>query len=274
VIDERGRQILPLRFEEVGAIHDRLFAIRQAGKWGIVDGRGREVFAATFERAMPFNRKIAIFCREALCGLIDKAGTVLLEPTYAAIRPLSDRLAVAMMMDDGGRLVSSGLIDAGGQVLVGQEYYTFAWFSEYLLLAQAVHGGYRLLQQSTGQPVPDLPETSGTIGPLSDGLAAVNLRDAAGKGSAGYIDSRGRVVIPPRFGAGQAGNFLKGVAIVHQEDRCGAIDRRGKEILPIRYRHCQQLSDGRVLFAEEAPLRLPLPGEPDTRPPGPGSSAP
>jgi hypothetical protein len=265
VIDERGRQRLPLRFEAVGAIHDGLFAVRQEGNWGIVDGRGRTVFAPTFERAMPFSRDVAIFCKGMLCGLADKSGKVLLEPTYSMIVPLSGRLAVATMTSDDGRFISSGLVDVDGQVLVGQEYYSISRLSGHLLKAWDARGRYHLLQESTGRPVPGLPEVVGQVGALSEGLATVELRQADGPALTGYIDPRGRLVVAPRFDT--AGEFQDGVAVVTLGGRCGAIDRRGRAILAIEYQHCQHLPGGRVLFAEEAPLRLAAPPEAGSTPP-------
>jgi hypothetical protein len=257
VLDARGKERLPLRFEGVGAIHDGLYAVKRRGKWGIVDGGGREIFAPTFERVMPFSRDVAISCEAALCGLVDRRGRVLLEPTYSSIEPLSAGIAVARMTEDGGRLVSSGLIDADGRVLVGQEYYSIEWFSDYLVRAIDAKDQQALLETETGKPVLGPAEIVGPVGVLSEGLADVELRTAGGKPSTGYIDSHGRLAIAPRFD--QAGAFLDGVAVVKQADRCGVIDRRGKTVLPAEYQHCSRLPDGRVLFAEEAPLQMHAP---------------
>ncbi len=258
-VDERGSKLLRAGYEEVGAMHDGLYAVRLGGKWGIADGRGRELFAPTFDRARPFSRDVAVFCEGKLCGLVARTGEVIVPPTYSAIAPLSDRLAVTMMLEDDGRMVSSGVIDAAGSVLVGQEYYTVKSYSGHLLLTWDARGHYRLLQKSNGQPVPGLPEIAGQPGRLSEGLAAVPLRTADGKSAAGYIDARGRLVIAPRFDQGKAGEFRKGVAIIGEGGRCGAIDRHGKAILPAAYQHCQRLPDGRILFAEEAPVRITSP---------------
>lgn len=274
-VDERGTALLRARYEEVGAMRDGLYAVRLEGKWGIADGRGRELFAPTFERAMPFNRDVAVFCEGKLCGLAARTGEVIVPPTYSAIAPLSGRLAVTMMLQDDGRMESSGVIDAAGGVMVAQEYYTIESYSGHLLMAWDARGHYRLLQKSNGQPPPGLPDIAGRPGKLSEGLAAVDLRTADGTAAAGYIDARGQLLIAPRFDAGKAGVFEKGVAIVSEGGRCGTIDKRGKSILPAEYQHCQRLPDGRILFAEEAPVRItsPPPAEAGVTPPAPGSSA-
>lgn len=267
--DERRRQRLLARYEEVGAARDGLYAVRAGGQWGIVDGRGREVFASAFERAQPFSRDVAIFCEGKLCGLVASTGEVIVPPTWSAIAPLSDRLAVTMMLDDDGRMQSSGVVDATGSVLVGQEYYTIASFSEHLLLTWDARGHYGLLRKSDGRPVPGLPDVAGQPGTLSEGLAAVPLRVAEGRAAAGYIDARGQLVIAPRFDEGTAGAFGNGIAVVSEGGRCGAIDRRGRALLATAYQHCRRLPDGRILFAEEAPVRIasPSPARADATPP-------
>jgi hypothetical protein len=281
VLDARGKVLLPFRFEAVGGIYDGRYAVRVGGKWGIVDGGGREVFPPVFEQAMPFNRDVAIFCEEGHCGLVDKARTVLLAPTYSGIEPLSASVATAFMLYEDGteqtdHLISSGLVDATGKVLVGQEYYSISTFSRHLLLAWDSGGRYHLLDSASGQPLTGLPELAHRPGKLSEGLAAVDLRQPEGGVAAGYIDTRGKLVIEPAYDAKSAKDFAGGVAIVSRAGRCGVIDKRGQPVLPLEYQHCQRLADGRVLFAEEAPLRIPAPPgrSGGATPPVTGSPAP
>jgi hypothetical protein len=48
-VDIRGREIIPLRFDEIGEFDDRgLAVVSRAGKWGIVDIRGGEIVPARF----------------------------------------------------------------------------------------------------------------------------------------------------------------------------------------------------------------------------------
>ena len=68
----------------------------------------------------------------------------------------------------------------------------------------------------------------------------------------GYLDDRGRVAIPPAFSEAQP--FRDGTAVVHRNQKCGVIDRNGRERLPIEFDHCNRLPDGRVVAAVEAPF--------------------
>jgi len=277
VLGEYGQRLLPVRFEAVGGMYDGLYAVRRDGTWHIVDGRGRDVISGGEDELRPFNRRVAIFCRDGLCGLVGKDGmTVLLPPRYSAIGPISPSLAAVSMLHPDGEVKSAGVVDASGKVLVGQDYYSISMFSDDLLLAWDAKGGYHLLDIDSGQPVAGLPRLTHKPGDLSQGLAAVDLRQADGGAAAGYIDARGKIVIEPVYDEESAGDFSEGIAIVSRDRRCGVIDRRGKTVLPLEYQHCQRLPDGRVLFAEEAPLRMTAaPGKPRAAtPPAPGSRAP
>jgi hypothetical protein len=61
----------------------------------------------------------------------------------------------------------------------------------------------------------------------------------------GFIDSRGKTVIAPRFEA--ALPFSEDLAAVKREGRWGYIDRNGSEVIPIRYRTAQGFRNGVAL---------------------------
>jgi len=58
----------------------------------------------------------------------------------------------------------------------------------------------------------------------------------------GFIDSRGKIAIAPRFEGALA--FSEGLAAVKREGRWGYIDRNGSEVIPIRYRTAQSFRNG------------------------------
>jgi len=277
VLDHRGKPLVPVRFDAVGSMYDGLYSVKLKEAWRIIDRRGREVIAGGDDELGPFNRHVATICRDGLCGLVDRDGTtIVLPPSYSAIDPISSSVAAAYMLHPDGKVKSAGVVDATGRVVVGQDYYTISAFSDHLLLGWDAGGRYHLLQADSGEAVRDLPQLDGRPGALAEGLAAVDVRTPDGRSAAGYIDARGKVVIEPAYDAESAKDFAGGVAIVSRAGRCGVIDKRGQPVLPLEYQHCQRLADGRVLFAEEAPLRMTAaPGEPRAvTPPAPGSPVP
>lgn len=49
----------------------------------------------------------------------------------------------------------------------------------------------------------------------------------------GFIDKKGRVVIPFQFDA--TGSFSEGLVQVWQDGKCGFIDKKGKVVVPFRF---------------------------------------
>ena len=276
VLDERGRERLPVDYEEVGNAYDDLFAVKRNALWSIVDRRGRTLIGPRTEELHPFNRRVAVFCTGDLCGLADREGRVLLAPTFSFVRPLTASLAEAGVSYPDGSVRSAGVVEATGRILVGQEYYSIRMFSPTRLLAWDARGHYHLLDVATGRPAEGAPELAGAPGKVIEGLAAADVRTPEGEVKAGYLDGTGRLAIEAHYDADSAENFARGVAVVARGGRCGVIDKRGRAVLPLEYQHCQRLADGRVLFAEEAPLRIAAPagGLGGATPPATGSPAP
>ena len=82
---------------------------------------------------------------------------------------------------------------------------------------------------------------------FSEGLAAVMLASAEGRGPWGYINAAGQIVIDARFR--EAHIFSEGLALVRDEsERYGFIDPRGEwAIPPSFYEEAHTFSDGRAL---------------------------
>ena len=263
VLDEAGRPWLRGSYDDVGAMFDGVFAVQQDGRWSIVDTKGREVFPPREDELEPFTRDVAIFCRDQRCGLLDRDGRVLLPPTYASIEPLSRTRAEVGIPDPGpaSGFDPVGVIDDTGRVIVEPIYRKIEPFSKSLWNATDRRQRPVLLSIATGEPVPGLEALDSFVrsGPfyaaptLSEGLAAAVFKVGEEKTLAGYIGEAGQIVIPPRFDpAGGAQAFEEGAALVTIDGRCGAIDRRGKLIVPAEYDHCYRLSDGKILAGAEA----------------------
>jgi hypothetical protein len=84
-------------------------------------------------------------------------------------------------------------------------------------------------------------------------LALAKFEVGPGESRYGYLDGAGRLVIAPRYDRDDvAQNFQNGVAVVWIAGKCGAIDRRGRQVLPIEHDHCFRLQDGRLIAGVEA----------------------
>jgi hypothetical protein len=71
----------------------------------------------------------------------------------------------------------------------------------------------------------------------------VNLLVIYRNGKAGYADTNGKIVIPPRFDVAQR-TFVEGLAIVGVDKKYGFIDMKGKEIGSISFDEVEPFSEG------------------------------
>jgi hypothetical protein len=263
VLDEAGRPWLHGTYDGVGKMYDGLVAVQKDGRWNIVDTKGREAFPPSGDELQPFTRDVAIFCRDERCGLLSRDGRIRLPPTYASVAPLSRARAEVIIPDPDpeSRFVLVGVIDDTGHVIVEPIYRKIEPFSKSLWNATDRRQRPVLFSIETGQPVPGLEALDSFVrsGPfyasptLSEGRAAAVFNVGGDKTLTGYIDEAGQIVIPPRFDpAGGAEAFQKGAALVTIDGRCGAIDRRGRLIVPAEYDHCYRLADGKILAGAEA----------------------
>jgi len=76
---------------------------------------------------------------------------------------------------------------------------------------------------------------------FSEGLAAVATVDT---NKHGYINTKNKWVIPARYSS--ASNFNDGMARVSQNDKYGYIDKKGKVVIPFKYEFMGSLSEGLI----------------------------
>jgi hypothetical protein len=144
-------------------------------------------------------------------GFISRSGKIVIKPQFDEIGEMSEGLlpvAVGIKRDsEAGVPVSNGkwgYLGEDGRYAIKPQFPFAGSFSEGLapFAPRGARGGY---------------EHRGYQGPMEKG----------------YIDRTGRMVIPPKY-LGTVG-FSEGVAWVSHDDLCGAINRRGDEVIPFKY---------------------------------------
>lgn len=179
-------------------------------------------------------------------GFIDESGRVVVEPRYDSARDFSEGLAFAW---GGGFL---GFIDRDGKEVFKIDNLAVGDFHDGLAsiglrAAWPPEGGYidrsgRLAIKGPYAFVDD----------FSEGLAGVEVSDGS-VGRVGFINTKGEMVLPPRFGVTRGGDalrtvatarFSEGLARVKGEGGYGYIDRSGEFIIPPQFREAQGFSEG------------------------------
>lgn len=192
-IDEAGRMVIPAKFYFGHSfVGGRASVELTEGGWRAINRRGEFVPA---EWPKPPAERLGDPARAVAYRVTGEAGRVIEGRAYA--EQFVEGLAA--VLDNGGRTARYGFINPKGELVIP---FRFEPLREH-------HGFIR------------------GLGHFSEGLASVKL-----DGRFGYVDKRGRFVVPPQFIA--AGDFSEGLALVSTEDESGYIDKRGRWVVRVR----------------------------------------
>jgi len=239
-VDRRGRLVIEARHDGLQTVGAHgLFGFRMKNKWGFADTTGRVVVPPRFDGAWGFSHGTAIVWLGRKYGVIDTTGVVVLPIEMDRVWRLG-----------GGRLLftrrgNGGMIDARGGVLLAPGDSGLAGLHEVEIRADDSLDQGRLVLarwRRQGAFLEGFLDTFGrvVIPPqfpaaykFSEGLAEVFVR-----GRRGYIDSTGALVIAAEFAG--AAPFQGGLAMVQQSDGASYIDvlyidRSGRTVYSRRY---------------------------------------
>ncbi|PYI51511.1 WG repeat-containing protein [Paenibacillus flagellatus] len=245
-IDKRGRTVLPPTYEYAMSFQDNgLAVVQQHGKQGVIDAKGDYVAKPVYDSISPFSEGVAtVYDREG-SKMMDDLGHILTPRAYDYIGTLKNGRAVFNRMDEAGH-TRYGYLDRQGKEAIPARYEEAGDFEDGRAVVKIKDGEYALIGKN-GQRLATYRQAS--VGPLSEGRMSFQ-REPNGK--YGYIDEKGRVVIPPRFTAAMP--FRDGRAVVdtagQPDSRYGLIDKSGAFVIPAEYNDILPLGDQRVAIGQ------------------------
>ena len=201
----------------------RLYAVPGEGGtsssalWGLIDRAGAYVVPPRYRNEPEFKEGLAFVQAGTESGFINARGEMVItgvrEGSSYSMPYFSEGLAWAYFPGQNKR----GYIDRTGKIALPVTEDVGA-FMEGLAMSRAP-----LLYDRKGTKLEAAGWTS--PGPFSEGLAQAG--GVSGGSLSGYINRRGQMVIPPKWEG--AGPFREGLA---QVGKAGWIDRRGRRVIP------------------------------------------
>ncbi|TAE73012.1 MAG: WG repeat-containing protein [Bacteroidetes bacterium] len=85
VIDEKGKEIVPCKYEFVGTYIDGIAKIKMNNKIGLIDDKGKEIVPCKYDKISLFNKGLAKIELSEKCGYLNKEGKEILSPKYEAV---------------------------------------------------------------------------------------------------------------------------------------------------------------------------------------------
>lgn len=223
MIDRKGNEVVPCIYDDVMYPSEGRVLVIKDALFGYCDMQGREVVPLTYKQAGSFSEGLApvlvtIDSISQGCTFIDTMGKLVFPPIFENVQPFSDGFAFVR------RYERWGMINKQGREVLPYLY-------EYIVIN---NDGYFFAGDAYGVALFDYSMAPLTdfvynwVGGMSEGLIMVER-----KGRRGFIDRRGREVIPCKYD--ELSPFRLGRAMVRIDDKYGIIDTAGNIVLPVEY---------------------------------------
>jgi len=186
-VDHQG-QLLPLRFDQVGAFREGLAPVRQGEHWGFVRSNGTIAVPVMFDQVGDFLGGLAVVSQESRYGVVDSEGNFVVKMRFESIQPADsvfyDNRALFTLFD------KKGYASRAGTIAIPPLFEGALPFSEGLAaVTQSGRTGYI---DTTGRMV--IEPRPWTAARFSRGRAMVIMGEKCG-----FIDRSGAYVVRPVF---------------------------------------------------------------------------
>ena len=233
----------------VGAIGFFVLALSGGAAWYFLYYQNRYSLeglakaTVNYDAVGDFHDGLALVYKGDKYGFIDKMGNEVIPCVY----DFSEE--VDLNFHDGLAFVRQGekhfFINKKGKEAFPYNYDTGLNFSEGLALVWKERKcGY--IDTNGNEVIPLTDKYYGRN--FSDGMAMVRNDE----GKYGFIDKKGKLVIPMSFDVGEGGEtseFHEGFAVICKNEKYGYIDKSGKEVIPCKYDAANDFNDGMALVA-------------------------
>lgn len=246
-----------------------LFPIYERGKIGYIDSTGKKIiepsldaegefYQDNFTPAQYFREGVAVAARcpgskqECRKGFIDATGKFVIEPVFEDALQFTQGLAA---VKSGGKW---GFINHAGEMIITPRFVEIDSF-ENGFAPVMLQGGERRLINWRGKYLP-MPRGVRRFGKVSELLIAVKIG-----GKWGFMNTRGQLVIKPRFepylddAAEDAYDekFSEGMAaVIVRGGKWGYAGRDGKMVIPARFDRATAFDNGYAAVLKNNKWRL------------------
>ena len=254
-IDRNGKTAFQAAFDFGFPFSDGYAAVLKNRKIGFIDHTGKEVIPFVYDipvvrrpvkdaeghstgkesmskdnskEQFRFLNGIAKIHQEGLFGFIDKSGKTVIKLVYEELSEFNDGLSLAKKEGKWG------MIDLSEKIVIPFKYEEIGPLCEGLARAKK-EGKWGYINQK-GQKIVDFEYDHAWD--FKNGKATVGNFDHQGR-LFGQIDNEGKLIIPLIYeviAGGQELVFTDGIAVVRLDDYFGAIDTKGNEVIPFKYR--------------------------------------
>lgn len=249
VADKTGKVILPVEYDAISELKNGLLEVRkgdwETGKSGLADKTGKFILPIEYEGI----RELANGLLEVRKGdwnigkkgLIDKTGKFIIPVEFSRISDFGNGLLEVEKGEEKDRKV--GLINKKGKWIIPLEYNYIRHFTKGIVKVQKEKGEENLygLYTEKGRKILDAIYSY-----IEDSIEEDVFRVLKGtweKGKQGYINQKGKFVIPLKYDYAYGFENGSPYAKVRRKGKWGLVNKRGKVIMPLKYNNIELIQE-------------------------------
>ena len=236
-IDNNGNEVILSRYEDIWDFHEGLAVVKKDDKYGCIDNNGNEVIPPRYDRIWHFHEGLASVKIRGKWGFIDKTGREVVSPHYDDCLEIFQEDLAAVGIDR-----KWGFIDKKGKEVVPLKYTKVRNFKNGYAAVERETGSWNLNKwgfiDKTGREV--IPPCYLEVSDFNDDIAMVKKI-----GIECWIDRTGKEITPCYDNYFIMGDYFhEGLAVVCIDNKCGFLDKTGKEAIPLRYERANSFCEG------------------------------
>jgi tetratricopeptide (TPR) repeat protein len=251
-INKNGKIVIPPQFPEAGEFSNGLAQFRLNRKSGYINTSGEIVITPIFDDTVDsVLDKRTRFADNGLAGVeingkvgyVNKTGKFVIQPQFFTIAgEFSDGLAEVSVFE-GNKKIKGGYIDESGKFVIEEEFEgSFGEFKNGLasfkrektglsliLNKFATYGKYGYIDKSGDIVIDEQFDYASDFN--DNGLAMVKIIDAQKKEKYGFINKKGKFVIPPTLTRAGSDFSSNGLVAASDGDKHGYMNKDGEFVL-------------------------------------------
>jgi hypothetical protein len=237
-LNHNGEKIVPAKYVRIRRFSDERAGVQVDGHWGFIDKKGTLVIEPIYDEVLPFSQGLAAVEIAGKIGFIDKAGKLAISPDFDLVRSFSNGLAKTVKFEGADKLHHIAYVDQKGRPVVDVSKINSLYRKEGSYQPKGNDGYFDdewtlvARKNSFGVGKPNDGEEDFHEGVLATGIG----------GGVGYIDSKGKVVIPPMFN--RADKFSDGRALAMKDGKFGYLDHMGAFVIAPKFKDAKFFSNG------------------------------
>ncbi|HRZ42546.1 MAG TPA: WG repeat-containing protein [Bacteroidales bacterium] len=228
-------ELLPVVYDEIELLKNKLFLLKEGDKYGLADTNGRIITPVSLDQIYDFDYgNITWYRMGQKYGFINTKGVLITQAVYESCRSFTGGFAVVT------RDRKNGFIDENGKEVVPPQYEYCSEFSDGVAVV-GIDKKYALIN-AKGKVITPF-EYKGAW-PSTEGMIKV-LKD----NKWGYLNPKGKPVIPFQFD--EAGQFFNGLAAAAVNGQWGYINKAGKWVVEPRYQKTLPFTEGKAMVVRD-----------------------